>query len=86
MVSIYTVRKIVSIVLLIAWIITCFTGLVLYLYTTKVLYKHVLFLSSNNIRMLHTYVSFIAFGTSILHIYLNWNAIKVYLGFVRRKK
>ena len=77
MVSPYTIRRISSILLFVSAIVVFVTGLLLLLQTTTVLYKYVP--SNANIRMLHTYSSFIASGISIVHVYLNWNTLKRYL-------
>ena len=78
MVSIYQVRRIISLILLFAGLVSFITGLILFLKTTKVIYGAIEFLPSP--RLLHTYSSFIASGAAIIHIYLNWNCIKRYLG------
>ena len=78
MVSIYQVRRIVSIILLVSWIISFITGVILYLKTTKIIYKGLEILPTP--RLLHTYSSFIMSGIAIIHMYLNWNSIKRYLG------
>ena len=78
MVSIYQIRRIVSIILFVSWIISFITGVILYLKTTKIIYKGLEILPSPG--LLHTYSSFIMSGVAIIHMYLNWNCIKSYLG------
>jgi len=78
MVSIYQVRRIVSLILLFAGLVSFITGFILFLKTARVIYRGIESLLTP--RLLHTYSSFIASGAAIIHVYLNWNSIKRYLG------
>jgi len=70
--------SITSIILLVSWIILFITRVMLCLKTTKIIYEGLEILPSP--RLLHTYSSSIMCGTVIIHMYLNWNSIKRYLG------
>ena len=73
-----TLRKIVSITLFISALIVFITGIILYLQSTKALYRLVEFIPADKICILHEYSGFVASGLGIIHIYLNWAAIKNY--------
>ena len=78
-VKIMTLRKIVSLTLFISALIVFVTGVIMYLESTKTLYRIVEFVPADKICMLHTYSGFIASGLGIIHIYLNWAALRSYL-------
>ncbi len=78
----YNIRRIVSICLLISAILVFISGIVLYLRTTNVLYHAVIWIPAWIIDYIHVYAGFVASGLAIIHVYLNWNALKNY--FKRR--
>ncbi len=82
-VNIYGLRRIVSICLLISAILVFVSGIVLYLRTTHVLYRAVIWIPAWIIDDIHVYAGFVVSGLAIIHVYLNWNALKNY--FRRRK-
>ncbi|NPA98851.1 MAG: DUF4405 domain-containing protein [Crenarchaeota archaeon] len=81
--NIYTVRRIVSICLLISAILVFISGIILYLRTTHVLYRAVVWIPGWAIDNIHVYAGFVVSGLAIIHVYLNWNALKSYF---KRKK
>ncbi|WFO75478.1 DUF4405 domain-containing protein [Desulfurococcaceae archaeon MEX13E-LK6-19] len=84
--NIFMVRRIVSLTLLVAWIATALTGIVLYMGSSELFYKIVRGVSLRTVAELHTYFSFIALGVSIIHIYLNRHSIAAYLGLRKKNK
>lgn len=82
--NIVQLRRIVSILLFIALIIVSFTGIILYLKTTNVLYTLVEWAPTKSIDTLHTYSGFAMAGLALIHVYLNWTALKSY--FKPRRK
>lgn len=82
--NIAQLRRIVSILLFIVSIIVFVTGVILYLKTTNVLYTLVEWASTKSVVTLHTYSGFAMVGLALIHIYLNWPALKSY--FKPRKK
>lgn len=83
MMNMYNIRRIVSICLLISAILVFISGVVLYLRTTNVLYRAVIWIPAWIIDYIHVYAGFVASGLAIIHVYLNWNALKNY--FKHRK-
>ncbi len=78
MVNMYQVRRIVSLILLVSLVLSASTGIILYLRSTDLLYWLVPF-NTQAIAKLHTYSSFVMVGTSIIHLYLNINALVLYI-------
>jgi len=70
MVSMYEIRRIVSITLLLVGLLSFLSGLALFLKSTNVLYKLVP-IPTRTISQVHVLSSFIAAGIAITHIYLN---------------
>lgn len=71
-------RQIVVFTLLIAGTITFVTGLILYL-MPKGRGATVFGLTKREWADYHTYASFIASGAAIIHVAVNWRAIKYYI-------
>jgi len=80
---IVTLRKIVSIILLILWLITGITGTMLLVGS---LLARVGIYVPTVIPDIHTYIGFGAFGVSVIHIALNWDALKSYVGIRPKPK
>ncbi len=76
-------RRITSLTLLVTWIITLVTGTSLLLSGTKTLYW-LAPIDPSTAAMLHTYVSYIMSGAIVVHLYLNWSALKSYIKPRRR--
>jgi len=70
-------RKAVSLLLFILWIVTGVTGILLLIGT---LLARIGIYLPTAIPNLHTYIGFGAFGISVIHIALNWDALKSYMG------
>ncbi len=75
------IRKFTSLTLLIAWLVTAVTGTLLLISSLLARLGYYL---PPALPDLHTYAGFVALGISVIHITLNWNALKTYV--VPRKK
>ncbi len=69
-------RMCVSLVLFILWLITGITGTILLVGPLTAKLGHPLPVSTAD--TLHTYFGFAFFGLSIVHVALNWSALKTY--------
>ncbi len=85
MVNIYQVRRTISLIMLATIILSAGTGIMLYLRSTDLLYWLVPF-NTQAIAKLHTYSSFVMAGASIIHLYLNMNALVLYIKPRKPKK
>ncbi len=74
---IIVLRRIVSLLLFVLWVITGITGILLLV--GPLLAKVGIYVPTV-IPGVHTYVGFGAFGISVIHIALNWDALKSYVG------
>ncbi len=81
--NVVKVRKATSITLLVSWILSFVSGFILFIKSTSSLYWLVP-VNAAKVSMLHTYSSFVMAGASILHIYLNKNAIVQYLKSLKK--
>jgi len=81
--NVYNLRRIVSICLLISALLVFVSGIILYLRTTNVLYRAVVWMPGWIVDDIHIYAGFVVSGLAIMHVYLNWNALKSYF---KRKK
>ena len=74
--NILSIRRAVSLLLLVTWILTGITG-------TLMLFSRVLaylgYYLPTPVVALHVYAGFVALGVSALHIALNWNALVSYV-------
>ncbi len=77
--NLVTVRKIVSLSLLVSWIVTGVTGYMLSLAKLGIALNPL-------VPRIHEYAGFVALGLSIIHIYLNMGALKSYLRPRKRTK
>lgn len=74
---IIVLRRIVSLLLFVLWVITGITGILLLI--GSLLAKVGIYVPTI-IPDIHTYVGFGAFGISVVHLALNWDALKSYVG------
>jgi len=79
---IVVLRKVVSLTLFILWLITGFTGVLLLIGS---LLARIGIYVPTAIPDIHTYVGFGAFGISVVHIALNWDALKSYVRIKSRR-
>jgi len=73
----FYIRSIVSIILLLSFIISAFTGIVL-IFKPKGPARIAGTFEKGMVSDLHTYSSIVMLSASIIHIYLNWNPLKLY--------
>ncbi len=85
MVNIYQVRRIVSLIMLVTIILSAGSGIILYLRSTNTLYW-LAPINTQAAAKLHTYSSFVMAGASIIHLYLNMNALVLYIKPRKPKK
>ncbi len=69
-------RRIVSLLLFTLWVITGITGILLLM--GPLLAKVGIYVPTI-IPDIHTYIGFGAFGVSVIHVALNWDALKSYV-------
>jgi cytochrome b subunit of formate dehydrogenase len=79
---IIVLRRIVSLSLFVLWVITGITGILLLI--GPLLAKIGIYVLTV-IPDIHTYVGFGAFGISVIHIALNWDALRSYMRIIRPK-
>ncbi|MCD6348706.1 MAG: DUF4405 domain-containing protein [Candidatus Korarchaeota archaeon] len=77
--AVYEVRRAVALIILVAGVITAFTGMIMTI-APGYMKDMALFGVPRFGRELHKYAAFILAGASFVHIYLNWSSIKRYLG------
>lgn len=81
--NVIKVRKVTSLTLLVSWVLSFVSGFILFIKSTATLYWLVP-VDAAIISTLHTYSSFVMAGASIMHIYLNKNAIMQYLRSLKK--
>jgi len=81
--QVVTLRKIVSLLLFVLWIVTGITGTLLLVGS---LLTRIGIYVPTAIPDIHTYIGFGAFGISVIHIALNWDALKSYVGIRPKPK
>ena len=69
-------RRFVSLTLLIAWVVTGVTGTLLLISGLVARLGHRV---PPIVPDIHTYAGFVALGISVIHLALNWNALKSYV-------
>ncbi len=80
---IIVLRRIVSLLLFALWVVTGITGTLLLM--GSLLAKVGIYVPTV-IPDVHTYIGFGAFGISVIHIALNWDALKSYIGIKPKPK
>ncbi len=80
---IIVLRKIVSLSLFVLWVVTGITGILLLI--GPLLAKIEVYVPTV-IPGIHTYVGFGALGISMIHIALNWDVLKSYMGIKPKPK
>ncbi len=75
------IRRYTSLTLFMSWLIVGVTGFLLLI---SPLLTRLGYYIPSIITDLHTYAGFTSLGISVIHISLNWNALKSYLTFRRK--
>jgi len=78
-------HMIISTLLLFTSVIVLVTGIILYLKTTNILSMPVRHVPMKSISTIHIYFGFITAGIALIHVYLNWPALKSYFRSGRRR-